>query len=438
MTVHDATARRLLATLATAQRSARLPSVVATLVRDGEVCWTGVRGEVTGGPPPGPDVQYRIGSITKTMTAVRLLQLVRNGAVSLDDTVGDVLGPVGYADRSLRSLLGHSSGMQSEPVGAWWEAAPGVSWEELAAANDGTLAAFPRGQQSHYSNLAFGVLGRVVEVISGQGWFDGLRDHVLGPLGLGRTTYLPQEPAAQGYSVHPYAGTLHEEPATDTAAMAAPGQLWSTTADLAAYACFLLSGHPEVLPLEDLLLASHPQSGDRRARLAGGHGLGFALVRGGSGVLVGHTGSVPGFLAGVFVDRERGTGAAVLANGFTGLSTADLVRDLLETLESSEPTVPSVCTPEPTVPVELADCLGVWHWGNQPVVLTLAEGRLVAREGGEISGDFELRDGRVVGFSGYHPGEQLHGHRSPDGTPTRLEVATFVYTREPSGDRFGR
>jgi CubicO group peptidase (beta-lactamase class C family) len=432
MTVHESTSRRLLSRLAGAQRSARLPSVVATLVRDGEVCWTGVRGDATGGASAGPDLQYRIGSITKTLTTVRLLQLVRDGEVALDATVGDLLGPVGYADRSLRSLLGHVSGMQSEPVGPWWERSPGVSWEELTAANDGTLEAVPRGRQFHYSNLAFALLGRVAEVVSGEPWFDDLRAHVLAPLGMARTTYLPAAPAAQGFSVHPYAGTLHEEPATDTRAMAPAGQLWSTTGDLAAYARFLLEGHQEVLPLDDLLVASHPQSGDRHALLAAAHGLGFALARGGSGMLVGHSGSVPGFLAGLFVDRGRGTGGVVLANGTEGLATLDLVRDLLETLEEAEPTVGPTWVAEPEVPAELLDTLGVWHWGNAPFAFALEERRLVARSDGAVAYVFEVKDGRIVGVSGYHAGETLHVRRHADGTVSHLEVATFVYTREPA------
>ena len=70
--VADLTARRLRARLAHAQTAGRLPSVVAGLVRDGEPIWFDAYGEP---PVPGHDpfdVQYRIGSITKTMTAVLL------------------------------------------------------------------------------------------------------------------------------------------------------------------------------------------------------------------------------------------------------------------------------------------------------------------------------------------------------------------------------
>ncbi len=436
--VSEAAARALLRPVAAAQSTGRVPSLVAGVVRGDELCWTGAWGDATGGPAAGPDLQYRIGSITKTFTAVLVLQLVEEGTLALDTTVGEVLPGIGYADRSLRSLLAHSSGIQSEPVGPWWERSPGVPWEDLAAAHDGSLAVLPDGEQFHYSNLAFAILGRVAEEVAGQTWWQGVQQRILVPLGMDRTSYLPQGAAAQGYSVDPYAGTLHPEPATDTRAMAPAGQLWSTSDDLATYATFLLRGHPEVLPLETLLRASHPLAGARQDRLEAAHGLGFALARGGSGLLVGHTGSMPGFLAGLFVDRDRDAAALMLANATTGVRPFALVRELLETWEEVEPTLPEPWLPEAGVPPELADVLGVWHWGNTPFVFGLERGVVVARKNGEAQYSFALRDGRIVGTSGYHTGETLHVRRRSDGSVTHLDVATFVYTREPGPHPFGR
>jgi D-alanyl-D-alanine carboxypeptidase len=236
--------------------------VVAGLVRDGELVWTDGYGDLDGVPDLA-DRQYRIGSITKTFTAVLVLQLVRDGRLSLDDPASRVLGDVGYADRTLRALLSHASGMQSEPEGPWWERSIGVTWDELVAANDGAGAVFPDGQQYHYSNLGFALLGELAARVHGTTWWEAVQTRILEPLGMRRTSYLPEEPAAPGYSVDPYAGTVTAEPATDTLAMAPAGQMWSTIGDLALYAAFLGAGHAEVLDLEWLELASHPHSGDR-------------------------------------------------------------------------------------------------------------------------------------------------------------------------------
>ncbi len=426
--VEPTTGRRLLALLAERQVSGRLPSVVAGLVRDGDLVWTGSWGDAG---PDAADVQYRIGSITKTFTAVLVLQLARDGELRLDDPASRFLGDVGYGDRSLRALLAHSSGMQSEPTGPWWERSAGRPWDELAALHDGSGRVFPAGQQYHYSNLGYAMLGRVVGEVLGTSWADSVRQRLLDPLGMTRTTYLPEDPTAPGLSVDPYRGTLAAEPATDTGAMAPAGQLWSTVADLARWNAFLGTGHADVLGLPWLELASHPQSGDRHDQLGYVYGLGFQLRRGGSGLLVGHTGSMPGFLAACFVDRPRRTGVVVLTNATTGLEPSDLARALLERLEHDEPTLPAPWRPTVEVPDPVADALGVWHWGNTPFVFRYDGGELQITHDGDVSGRFELAGDRLVGTTGYHAGETLNVVRRPDGSVSHLEIATFVYTRTP-------
>ena len=429
--VAPVTARRLLARVAAAQVDGRLPSVVAGVLRDGEPAWTGAYGAAAVPGHDPLDVQYRIGSITKTMTAVLVLQLVRDGQLGLDEPASTWLGDVAYADRTIRSLLAHNSGMRSEPMGSWWERSEGLTWEELADGHDGAGEIFPALQQFHYSNLGFALLGEVVAREHGVSWWEAVQSEILAPLGMTRTSYLSEGAAARGQSVHPYAGTLVDEPATDTGAMAPAGQAWATLTDLATWSSFLLSGHPEVLGLDELLAASHPQSGDRDDTLGYAHGLGFQLQAGGSGMLVGHSGSMPGFLAGCFVDRPRRTGAVVLTNATTGLVPSDLVVDLLDELERSEPTIVSPWVPTASVPPELADVLGVWHWGNTPFVFAMDGTRLVATRAGVETYTFAVVDGRIIGTSGYHAGEELQVVRRDDGSVSHLDVATFIYTRTP-------
>lgn len=429
--VADLTARRLRARLAHAQSTGRLPSVVAGLVREGEPVWFGAYGDpaVPGHDPA--DVQYRIGSITKTMTAVLVLRLVRDGRIGLDDPASTVLGDVGYADRTVRTLLAHSSGMQSEPAGPWWERTAGGSWADLTAANDGSGAVFPAHQEFHYSNLGYALLGELAARLLGATWWEAVRQHILDPLGMARTSYLPEGSAAPGWSVHPYESTLVAEPATDTGAMAPAGQVWATATDLSRYATFLLEGHPEVLSAEELDRAYGPQSGNPKDGLGYGHGLGFQLFPGGSGTRAGHTGSMPGFLAACLVDRRRRVGGIVLANGTAGYSPAAIVGELLDELERCEPTIAPAWTPSPPLPPELAGVPGVWHWGNTPIVFAREGTELVGTRAGVELYRFAVADGRVVGLSGYHAGEELRVVRRADGSVGHLEIATFVYTREP-------
>jgi D-alanyl-D-alanine carboxypeptidase len=249
---------------------------------------------------------------------------------------------------------------------------------------------------------------------------------------MARTSYLPDGAAAPGWSGHPYDATLVPEPATDTGAMAPAGQVWATIRDLAAYAAFLRAGHPDVLSAEELRRAFGPRSGSIDDGLGYAHGLGFQVFPGGSGSLPGHSGSMPGFLAACLVDLPRRTGAVVLTNATTGASPVALAVGLLEELEDCEPTLPEPWRPAPPLPAALAGVPGVWHWANTAFVFAVEGEELVARRNGEEAYRFAVReDGRVVGRSGYHAGEELHVVRGPDGAVRHLEVATFVYTRTP-------
>ncbi len=433
MSVTELTARRLRVLLARDQVEGRLPSIVGGVVRDSELVWTSSYGAAT-----GPHVQYRIGSITKTLVAVVVMQLRDEGLLDLNDRLDSHVPEVGhYGDRTLRSLLAHSSGMHSEPAGEWWERTPGGAFDELVARLGEVPPTFDAGTTFHYTNIAFGLLGELVARHTGLTWFEAVRERLLLPLGMTRTSYLPEQPAAQGFSVHHFANTLDEEPAHDAGAMAPAGQVWSTVEDLARYAAFLAGGASEVLAEASLDEMSTPQSGSLSGGVGGGYGLGFRLAAGGSGMVFGHTGSMPGFLAGLFVDRRRRTGAVVLANGTSGLRAEGLPLDLLSTLEELEPTLPPAWEPVTTVPDEVRDVLGVWHWGNTGFAFAWSGTHVVASllGSGTEAHRFALRGGDLVGTSGYHHGETLRVGRHEDGSVSHLVCATFVYTRVPYDSR---
>lgn len=433
MSVSELTARRLDVVLAREQADGRLPSVVGGLVRDGELVWTGA---VSGldGFETGPDVQYRIGSITKTLVAVCVLQLRDEGLLSLNDRLDAHLPGIAYGDRTLRDLLAHATGMHAEPAGSWWERTPGGTFDELAATLDDSAPAFDAGATFHYTNTAYALLGEVVARHRGKSWFDVVGERILAPLGMTRTSYLPEPPHATGWSVHHYAGTLTAEPAFDAGAMAPAGQVWSTVTDLGRYVAFLAAGHDDVLPRSTLEEMATPQSGSRSAALASAHGLGFQLVRGGSGMLLGHTGSMPGFLAGCFADPVRRTGAVVVANATVGMRCEGLPVDLLAELEEWEGTLPRPWRASRDVPASVSEILGVWHWGNTALAFAWDGREVVVSNPARRAEAHRFAphgDGTFLGTRGYHHGEHLHVVRNDDGSINHLVCETFVYTRVP-------
>lgn len=435
--VTETTARRLLVLLAKEQVAARAPSLVAGVLREGELVWSGSRGSVVSADPgvsPTTDTQYRIGSITKILTALLVLQLRDEGALQLTDRLDRHLPGVAYGARTLRELLSHSSGMPAEPPGPWWERSAGVPFDDLVSRLDETAAVFRPGQEFHYSNVGFALLGEVVARVRGTSWATVLTSRVLEPLGMHRTTYLASEPAAAGFSVDAFSGELTPEPSHDSLGMAAAGQLWSTVEDLSRLAAFLLDPHSDVLAPESVSEMTVGQIGVPDEPAAGSYGLGLSLGVAGERSYLGHTGSVPGFRAGLFLDRVRSTAGICVSNGGTGLRAEAFPLDLMRVLEEQEPSIPPAWTPAASLPPAVRDVLGLWHWGNQAFTMSYEDEVVVARilDSGLTWCTFRRVDARgVIGATGYFAGEPLTAVRRPDGSVGHLECATFIFTRVP-------
>ncbi|WP_457189856.1 serine hydrolase domain-containing protein [Nocardioides sp. P5_E3] len=404
-----------------AQAEGRLTSVVGAVFDRYGAVWAGGAGQA-----PGLDGQYRIGSITKTMTAVLVVQARDEGLLDLDDPLAAHLGDVGYGDVTVRDALAHSSGMQSEPRGPWWERTRGGDFTALALANDGSGRVAPAGAWFHYSNLGYGLLGEVVARRFGTPWRALVSERLLQPLGMRTTSYLPRPGAQPGWSVDHFTGVRVHEPLTDTGAMAPAGQLWSTLADLVTWGQALGGARPDVLATSSLVEMQRPVTAD--------YGLGLMLGIHPGGRLVGHNGSMPGFLAALHVDPDSGIGAAVLANATTGIDPRDLAVSLIEGDPDAEDSRPAPWRPTLAVPVEAQDVPGLWFWGNTAYDVRWhndgVEMRAMAR-GNVVTDRFELVQGTLVGVMGYHRGERLDVVRRPDGSIRNLECATFIYTHVP-------
>jgi CubicO group peptidase (beta-lactamase class C family) len=419
--VLPSTARTLLARVARVQRDGRAPSLVAGVVRDDGLAWSAGRGDVA---EPHTDVQYRLGSISKTVTAVAVLRLRDEGRLTLDDPLELHVPGTPLGERTVGQLLAHLGGAAAESPGGWWERTPGGSLEELGLAEQHAVLGGSR--RFHYSNLGFGLLGELVARLRGRPWDDVVREEVLAPLGMTRTTPRPVAPAADGHAVHPWADVVLPEPEHHAGVMAAAGQLWASLADLARFAVFLLGDTGDVLDPATLEEMTVPAGVDSSAPGWSAYGLGVQVLRVDGRTLVGHGGSMPGFLAGVFVDREEQTGAVSLANTTSGLDT--VVFGLLADLRAAEPRIVEPWQPAPS-PVPL-DLLGVWFWGPSPYVLRavgaemLHLGPLPGRTG--RASRFTARDdGTWLGLDGYFAGETLRIAED------HLDLDTFVFTRTP-------
>jgi CubicO group peptidase (beta-lactamase class C family) len=459
----DDVARTLRRRVEQAQRDWRAPSVVARVVRAGDVQLDARAGSADLGADglagerlaAGPDVQYRMGSITKTFTAALVLQARDAGLLDLDDRLDAHLDVPRHGGTTLRRMLSHLSGLQREPVGDVWESLRGPDLPDLIAGLSDAEPVLAPQARWHYSNLAFALLGQVVAGVRGSTWEEALRTRLLEPLGLHRTTTAPTAPVARGYFPDPYADRLLPEPLFPGYAFAPAAELWTTAADLGRWAAFWADPDPAVLAPATVEEMTHLHA---MADLRGwqlGWGLGLMLHRRGERLLVGHDGAMPGFLAAMVVHRPSRLGVVVLTNTSRAADPGALALDLAEAVLDAVPDEPAPWRPGAPVPADVEPILGSWWTEGMQFVLSWrsdpddTDPEVDGPEGGHV----ELasvrapagtppavlrRDGpdRWRGVSGREQGELLRvvrdaTHQDGSGRPDRLYWATYPMTRAP-------
>jgi D-alanyl-D-alanine carboxypeptidase len=197
-----------------------------------------------------PQTVYRIGSITKQFTAAAVLELVEQGKVSLDDSIGKHLPsiPAGWRAVPVRQLLNHTSGIPSyTSAGPRW-----ASRMRLDLPHDSLLGIiatdsmdFASGSQWRYNNTGYYLLGMLIERVAGRSYAEVVRDQLATPLGLRATMYCDTKPIikrrAQGYQVGPDDKLINADPISMMQPFSA-GALCSTVGDLVAWQRALAAG----------------------------------------------------------------------------------------------------------------------------------------------------------------------------------------------------
>ncbi len=436
--LRESTRHRVDAAVRTAQRDWRAPSLSAGLIRDGQVVHTVHVGSACLDPPrPADDTTgFLMGSVTKTFTGVLVLALRDEGRLRLDDPVSAHLPDLAArpAGLTIRLLLAHLSGLQREPAGRVWESLRAPDAADLLAGLAEAEHVIDPYHAFHYSNLAFALLGQVVERIEGRSWEQVVADRVLGPLGLTGTGLTPPPGRATGYFVQPFSGVATAEPVVGLGATAPMGGLWTTTTDLLRYAAFLADPDPAVLAPATLEQMTRPVVFVDPDGWTMAYGLSLGLIRRGERIYVGHGGAMPGFLTGLRVSRPDRLGAVVWANTTAGAAPIALAADLLDLVLEAEPTPARPWHPEQPRP-EWDELLGSWWVEGEQVRFSVREGRLWC----QVVGEPAVHDSRFeqVGPDlfrvdrGRELGERLEVARHPDGTVDRLYLATYPVTRQP-------
>jgi CubicO group peptidase (beta-lactamase class C family) len=420
-----------------AQRDWRSPAVSAGVVRDGRLVWSAHVGSarLEGATTPGDDTQYMIGSITKTFTAVLVMALRDEGKLGLDDRLDDHLPGTRHGAVTIRQMLAHASGLQREPVGRIWENLEAPDQERLLRELEDAERVLPPHFVFHYSNLAYALLGQIVERLEKRSWEETVTERILAPLEMRHTGVAPDEDArALGYLVHPHAGTVTLEPRFDLRATTAFGGLWSTVADLGRYASFVADPVAEVLSPDTVEEMCRPVIMTDVDGWGRAYGLGFDLQRVGERVLAGHGGAMPGYLAGLRVRRADGVGVVVFSNSSAGAQPVALAAELVTAVLDAEPALAQPWAPSQPQ-AALAGMLGSWWSEGEEIVFEVRDDQLWARLPGagtlgETRFEQESAD-RFRAVQGRERGELLEVARDDDGSVRQMYLATYAVTRTP-------
>ena len=313
--------------LAFQQHHLRVPGVQAAVLHDDEVVLSTAHGvaNVETGEELTDRHLFRIASHSKTYTATCVLQLVEQGRLRLDDTVGRWLEPLRdspLASVLVRELLAHGGGVIRDGWdGDFWQlfdAFPDV--DGLVRIAGDRSAVIDRNERFKYSNVGYSLLGLVIEAASGQRYHDYVAEHVVTKLGLTDTgpEFDPDraDEYAAGHTALGYADRRLVIDHVDTGAMASATGFFATAADVVRYA----SAH---FLRDDRLLGDDSKRMMQRTEweVAGTgteYGLGFAISTIGSRRLLGHGGGYPGHITRTFFDPVDRFAVSVLTNAIDG------------------------------------------------------------------------------------------------------------------------
>ncbi len=368
------------------------------------------------GIPITKDTVFRVGSISKTFTAVAIMQLRDRGLIDLDDPVSRHLrsfrltpARASFGPVTIRQLLTHTGGI-GELRNVTDVLRPTIGLAVPADRPGPSLAAYYRGRlrvevepgtKWAYANHGFSVLGQLVEDVSGGPFGSYMRTHVFGPLGLDTTDFVRTDAIAgqlaTGYTLRRHG--LRKVKDRDIAVQAAIS-VFSTTADMARYAAALLGGGGLPLTPESLREMFQPQY--RPDPRLPGLGLAFWRNEVDGHRTVGHGGGWPGFISAMLLAPDDGV--AVLSFSNTGTLTPHRISDaLLREVLGARADEPRLDVPEqPAVWDELCG----WY-GLAPGTLTNARPRMLIGGGAEV-----LVQGRHLMLRAYTPVPRLRrAHR---------------------------
>jgi CubicO group peptidase (beta-lactamase class C family) len=236
------------------RRRLRIPGISLAIVEGNRVVhYQGFGRARPGGEEPTPQTPFFIGSLTKSITALAVMQLVEAGKIELDAPVQRYLpwfrvaDPQASAQMTVRHLLNQTGGLPVLPgelVLTDFDDTPGATERQVRALSTLKITR-PVGSKCEYSNLNYNILGLIVEVASGESYVDYIQNHIFNPLEMSHSytskAAAKQNSLAMGHRhwfSRPYPTPNLPVPRGSLPS----GQLISSTEDMAHYLIAHLNG----------------------------------------------------------------------------------------------------------------------------------------------------------------------------------------------------
>ena len=302
--------------------STGVPSASIAVVQHGKLVYTHAYGSAriatasSPAVPATPEMRYSIGSISKQFTATAILLLQEQGKLSLDDPVGKYIPGLTRGDEvTIREILSHTSGYQDywpEDYVMTTMKGPESAQQIIDAWGKKPLD-FEPGTQWQYSNTNFVIAGRIVEVVSGEYYWDFLGRNIFRPLGM-KSVWNSDAIKLTEVDATPYyrhgLGPLRVAPKEGIGWMFAAGELAMTPHDLALW--------DESLIAQSILKRDSYKTMFTEVKLKNGegshYGLGVEVRQRNGHRSIEHGGEVSGFVSENEVLIDDGTAVVVLTN----------------------------------------------------------------------------------------------------------------------------
>jgi len=326
--------------------SDRVVGASLLVMRDGRVLARQNAGQAdrSANVPINDETIFHWGSITKTLTAISIMQLRDRGKLSLDDAVvryvpelRQVHDPFGMIDSiTIRMLMSHTAGFQNSTwpydTGKPWEPFEPTTWNQLVAMMPYQQLHFRPGSRYSYSNPAFIYLARIIEQITGDPWESYVQKNIFSPLGLDQSSFRTTPYYLASHRSHNYyirkdstgVERLVDNGSDFDPGITTPNGGWNAPlGDLVKYMAFLTaattsptvtSRYDVVLKrtsLEEMWRPGQPMSQSYESAPNQWMGLSFFVLDRDGTRLLGHTGSQAGFRAFVYFNPVNR--AAVIA-----------------------------------------------------------------------------------------------------------------------------